>query len=285
MNPLDGFDFGALDSPTFGEDAVREEIIAPVLHALGYTPSGPARVHRSKSLKVPFVMLGSKKYSIRIVPDYTLLVDDKPVLVLDAKNPSEDPKKTEHLWQAYSYAVHPEIRCDRYGICNGRRIVVLSMSSWTCETDIDLTKLDDDSWEELDSQLGPHALRPHVEDKHTAWFYLLGAMLSPNTPVQTAANAVYRLSWYMPAVDASREAAAKAAMAHLSDDELLTVLKAGAYLHGQLDGSPAEHVGYMLSYDKNIVTRLKSTLDRKTIPEALQFIAGEMAHFIDQGES
>src|SRR5262249_59882731 len=135
----------------------------------------------------------------------------------------------EHVWQAYSYAVHPEIRFDRYGICNGRRIVVFSMSSWDCDTDIDLTKLDDSSWEDLESEVGPSALQPRVEDKHTAWFYLLGAILSPNTPVQIAADAAYRLSWYMPAVNAAREAAAKAAMANLSDDEVIAVLRAGAY--------------------------------------------------------
>lgn len=35
MNPLKEFDFSCLDDPAFREDAVREEMIAPILRALG----------------------------------------------------------------------------------------------------------------------------------------------------------------------------------------------------------------------------------------------------------
>jgi hypothetical protein len=40
-SPLEDFDFALLDSPDFKEDAVREEIIHPLLNALGYAASGP----------------------------------------------------------------------------------------------------------------------------------------------------------------------------------------------------------------------------------------------------
>ena len=42
-----GFDFSALDDPTFKEDAVREEIIAPLLRRAGYRPAGVLRVQRT----------------------------------------------------------------------------------------------------------------------------------------------------------------------------------------------------------------------------------------------
>ena len=113
-------DFTVLDDPSFKEDAVREELIAPLLRRLGYLPTGRLRVVRSKPLTHPFVMIGSKKYPVKIVPDYTLMVDEEALLVLDAKAPSEPIIKSHHVEQAFSYAIHPEIRSSTYGLCNGR---------------------------------------------------------------------------------------------------------------------------------------------------------------------
>lgn len=143
MNPLKQFDFSCLDDPAFREDAVREELIAPLFRALGFRAAGKHKIERSKNLKTPFVMVGSTKRPFRIIPDYTLLIDNKPVLVLDAKAPSESVSKREHIWQAYSYAVHPEVRCDHYGICNGRRLVLYAMDTWAPQADFDLSRLDE----------------------------------------------------------------------------------------------------------------------------------------------
>jgi len=63
---LDDFNFSAVDQPSFKEDAVREEIITPILHALGYKATGDLRIKRSKKLIHPFVMIGSKKHKINI---------------------------------------------------------------------------------------------------------------------------------------------------------------------------------------------------------------------------
>lgn len=283
-NPLADFDFSTLASPTFREDAVREEIIAPVLKALGYRPAGRFSVQRGKSLAVPFVMLGSTKRTVRLIPDYALYVDDRAVLVLDAKAPSEDVLDLAHLGQTYSYAIHPEIRCDHYAVCNGLRLVVFETCSWTAEADIDLTSLTDESWADVVSTLSPETLLPPVEDDYTAWFALLGMILSPNTPVATAASAIYRVSWYIPSVDASREAAAQSAMANLSDTELITVLKAAAHLSEEGDGSSAEHAGYLLSYDLGIAARLRSMLAAGRLPQECSWIAAELADFIDTHE-
>jgi hypothetical protein len=95
MNPLTSFEFAALDDVSFGEDSVREEIVAPLLRTLGYRPRGRFRVERSKSLRHPYVMLGSRKRAARLVPDYTLFIGDQAVLVLDAKAPSEDVMRSE----------------------------------------------------------------------------------------------------------------------------------------------------------------------------------------------
>jgi hypothetical protein len=116
------FDFSALDDPTFKEDAVREEIIAPVLRRAGYKPTGSLRVQRSLPLKHPFVMIGSKRHPVSVVPDYTLFHEDLALMILDAKKPSEEIVNSTHVEQAYSYAIHPEVRCQIYGLCNGRHL-------------------------------------------------------------------------------------------------------------------------------------------------------------------
>jgi hypothetical protein len=127
---FDTFDFSVLDSPEFKEDAVREELIAPILRRLGYKPSGSDRVQRSKTLTHPFVMIGSKKNQISIVPDYTLYAQDQPKVVIEAKGPKEKIVNSQHVEQAYSYAIHPEVRAKLYALCNGRELVVYAVDQW-----------------------------------------------------------------------------------------------------------------------------------------------------------
>jgi Type I restriction enzyme R protein N terminus (HSDR_N) len=114
------FDWDVLDQSGYKEDAVREDIIAPVLRMLGYAASGTNRMERSKSLVHPFVKIGSKKHTIHLVPDYTLYCNDRPLMIIEAKSPSEGVVRTEHVEQAYSYAIHQEIRCQQFSLCNGK---------------------------------------------------------------------------------------------------------------------------------------------------------------------
>ena len=121
------FDSALLNNPEFKEDAVREVIIVPILTRLGYSASGKDRIIRSKLLKHPFIYAGTKEYPVKIIPDYTLLNEEKPVLVLDAKSPSEDILNKAHVQQAYSYAIHPEIKSQHFSLCNGRSLAVFSV--------------------------------------------------------------------------------------------------------------------------------------------------------------
>ncbi len=276
MNPLKAFDFSCLDDATFREDGVGEEVVAPLIRSLGYRHRGRYRVERSKSLKHPFNMLGTRKHSVRIIPDYTLTVGKRAVLVLDAKGPGEDASKPEHMLQAHGYASHPEIRCYRYALCNGRRLLVVGPESYEPEADIQING-SAQCWKSIEKAIGTKALTPKEperrtsdgradDDQHTAWFHLLGTVVSPNTPASVAAQAAYRLSWYMPTVNASREAAAKAAMANLADDELMTLLRAAQRGLEISDGVITGHVGDLLSYDKQSVPRLKALLAARKIP-------------------
>ena len=127
-NILSGFDFRALDDPHFHEDSVREEIISPILRGLGYAATGPNRILRSKKLRHPFITIGSKTRKIDIVPDYLLKVDNKFAWVLEAKSPSENIIDSKHVEQAYSYAIHNEIRVPYFALCNGRAFVLYHIS-------------------------------------------------------------------------------------------------------------------------------------------------------------
>ncbi|MDV5141002.1 MULTISPECIES: type I restriction enzyme HsdR N-terminal domain-containing protein [Enterobacterales] len=124
---FDDFDFNLLSSNEFKEDSVREELVLPIIKSLGYKASGDSRVIRSKTLLHPFVSIGSQPRSISIVPDYVFLSNDRPYWVLDAKAPNEKITKSMHIEQAYSYAIHPEIRAEMYALCNGHEFVLYSI--------------------------------------------------------------------------------------------------------------------------------------------------------------
>lgn len=125
---LEDFDFGLLDGEDFKEDAVREEIIHPILKELGYSAGGLNRIVRSRSLSHPFVMTGSSEREIRIVPDYLLLAANKAAWVLDAKAPKQTITSGGNVEQAYFYAIHPEIRSHYFALCNGREFVVFEVN-------------------------------------------------------------------------------------------------------------------------------------------------------------
>jgi hypothetical protein len=157
---FEDFDFAALDNPSYKEDAVREDLVAPLLKALGYQPTGRQRVQRSQSLVHPFVMIGSQKRKINIIPDYTLWYDDRAVLVLDAKKPSEVLTKSGHVEQAFSYAIHPEVRTKSYALCNGRELVLYDIDRFEPVFRVQMNQLAD-QWTELLKHLSPEALIDH----------------------------------------------------------------------------------------------------------------------------
>ncbi|EZH81887.1 restriction endonuclease [Ectopseudomonas composti] len=128
FNPIDGFDFEVLNDPDFKEDSIREEIILPILKALGYGIAKPHKIIRSKALMHPFVSVGSARKKISCIPDYLLEVNDKYAWVLEAKGPNENILSGPHVEQAYSYAIHSEIRVPLFALCNGREFVLFHVS-------------------------------------------------------------------------------------------------------------------------------------------------------------
>ena len=150
--PLQGFDFSLLDSPDFKEDSVREEIIMPMLSALGYASSGPNKIIRSRTLLHPFITIGAKRRPIHIIPDYLLSVNGNFTIVLDAKAPDEEIKFGDNLEQVYSYAVHPEIRVPYFALCNGREFALYDVGDQTpilCFKTRELAQYWEDVWRYL----------------------------------------------------------------------------------------------------------------------------------------
>jgi len=158
------FDFSILENPDFKEDSVREEIITPILRKVGYRSSGKMRVQRSKCLKHPYVMIGSKKHKIVITPDYTLYWKDKPLMVLDAKAPWEKIYRSKNVEQVYSYAIHPEIRSDNYALCNGLELFIYSIREYEPIFRINISDVDS-KWDMVFENLHPKYLEfPELKD-------------------------------------------------------------------------------------------------------------------------
>lgn len=129
FNPIEGFDLQVLNDSDFKEDSVREEIIFPILKALGYGVTKPHKIIRSKGLEHPFVSVGSARKNITCIPDYLIEVEDRYAWVLEAKGPNENILSGKHVEQAYSYAIHSEIRVPLFALCNGREFVLFHISN------------------------------------------------------------------------------------------------------------------------------------------------------------
>jgi hypothetical protein len=160
------FDLAALNEPGFKEDAVREDIIAPILRKAGYRATGSLRMERSKPLTHPFVMIGSKKHKISIVPDYILRDESEPLLVLEAKAPDEPIVRSVHVEQTYSYAIHPDVRCVHYALCNGRQFAFYHVNKSEPIFVIDCKDIRA-NWHEVEKHLLPRFLKmPELRQFH-----------------------------------------------------------------------------------------------------------------------
>lgn len=145
------------DDPEFKEDSVREVIIIPILSKLGYFPTGRSKVIRSKALKHPYIRVGTRNYPVTLIPDYTLLYDEKPLFILDAKGPKENVLKEEHVQQTYSYAIHPEIKCREFGLCNGRQFAIFNVDKSDPVLVLNFDEYES-RWLELERYLSPKYL-------------------------------------------------------------------------------------------------------------------------------
>ncbi|MCK4663305.1 MAG: type I restriction enzyme HsdR N-terminal domain-containing protein [Bacteroidales bacterium] len=156
QNIFSDFDFDILNNPEFEESSVREEIITPILKSLNYKAFGRNRIIREKAVTHPFVQTGSKKRELTNFPDYLLEVNGKYSWVLDAKEPNEDIKTGKNKEQAYFYAIHPEIRVNFYGLCNGREFILFHISKDEPLLYFQIKEIDN-YWSDINNYLAPDA--------------------------------------------------------------------------------------------------------------------------------
>jgi hypothetical protein len=160
----DGSFVNRVTLPSVAGSTRREEISAPILNRLGYTASGPNRIIRSRNLTHPFVSIGTQQRKINIIPDYLLCIESKNALILDAKAPTQILRNSVHVEQAYSYAIHPEVRVPIYSLCNGREIVVYQISELEPIFECQLESIAD-NWDNLNAVIGPIGIQnPHLRD-------------------------------------------------------------------------------------------------------------------------
>jgi len=122
------FDFSILKNPEYREDSVREDIIAPLLKYLGFRSDRDPKIVRSKPLRHPYVMIGAKKHPVNIIPDYLITSGDVVRLIIEAKGPKQNIDDGDHVAQAYSYSIHPEVRAKYYCLCNGYKFNIFNVS-------------------------------------------------------------------------------------------------------------------------------------------------------------
>ena len=155
------------------EADVREDVLVPLIAALGYKTGSSFDIRRELSLRYPRQSLGRKQEAkdpvLRGRADYMMRVDGEFSWVLEAKSPVSEIQPAE-VEQAWTYAAHPEVRASYFALCNGRNFVVYDSLAGP-EAPAILTL----AYEELDSRfvdlqeiLGPQAIQRQIATRKIA---------------------------------------------------------------------------------------------------------------------
>lgn len=163
MGLFDNIDFNNLPE-NYNEKDVREDIIAPLLKALGYSAFNESIcIVREPRLKHPFTRFGTKNIKINIFPDYLIKVNGKNAFILEAKSPEKNIKNGENVEQAYSYAINREVQANRFVLCNGREIIIFDVDKDEPLLYFQLGKSNEENWKQLFELLSPAAFEnPHI---------------------------------------------------------------------------------------------------------------------------
>ena len=87
-------------------------------------------------------------------------------MVLEAKAPNEPIVRSEHVEQAYSYAIHQDVRCRQYALCNGRQLAFYDVGTLSPLLLVDCKEVDA-RWEEVQKYLLPQFLKmPELREFH-----------------------------------------------------------------------------------------------------------------------
>lgn len=147
------------------ETDVREILVRPLLHKLGYRQGTDANIRTEQTFRYAKTFLGHKKPSDPDLvgrADYILEIASVGRWVVEAKPPSQELTQ-EVVQQAHSYAAHPEVNALFFLITNGRSYRLYRTSSldaplmawdWSETEDILLA---------LNNLVGPDAIRKKMK--------------------------------------------------------------------------------------------------------------------------
>ncbi|MCL2052818.1 MAG: type I restriction enzyme HsdR N-terminal domain-containing protein [Oscillospiraceae bacterium] len=142
----------------FKEDAVREEILLPLLNALGYSRFDSInKIISEYTLEDPFVTKGTKKRKIGMTPDYIIQIKGKNIFIIEAKAPSANITEGKHVEQAHSYANHRDVDSEIFVLCNGRELTVFNTRKATLIFKLSFATADKEKWGTLYELLSPAA--------------------------------------------------------------------------------------------------------------------------------
>ena len=147
------------------ETDVREILVRPLLHRLGYQHGTDANIRTEQTFRYAKAFLGRKKPTDPDLvgrADYILEIASVARWVVEAKPPSQDLTQ-EVVEQAHSYAAHPEVNALFFLVTNGRVYRLYRTSNldaplmgwdWTETDDVFLA---------LNNLVGPHAIRKKMK--------------------------------------------------------------------------------------------------------------------------
>ncbi|MBA2503460.1 MAG: type I restriction enzyme HsdR N-terminal domain-containing protein [Pyrinomonadaceae bacterium] len=148
------------------EQDVREDIITPLFHRLGYEKDSENDIRREQFLILRYnkESLGRQKPKtdppLSGYADYILEIDNKIRWVIEAKPPANPITETD-AGQAYSYAKHPEVRAVLFCLCNGRELKIYRTDSLPESALVYSISYDDfeSKFDEITNILSPNSMR------------------------------------------------------------------------------------------------------------------------------
>lgn len=157
--------FGPVNLDAMNETDVREVIVRPLLHRLGYQHGTKANILTEKRLSYSKTFLGRKKPSrdpdLIGRADYICDVVSYGRWVIEVKAPSQ-PLTLDDAYQAHTYAAHPEIAGIFSLLTNGREFRLYRYSApeepifqWSIEQTDELLP-------NIENLLGPEAIKRRV---------------------------------------------------------------------------------------------------------------------------
>lgn len=143
------------------ETDVREEIIRPFLHKLGYRRGTDNNIRTEQTLRYPRQFLGHKNEktdpALRGRADYICDVIPYARWVVEAKSPGAE-LTDEDAEQAHSYAAHPEVRAFYSLLTNGRRFRLYTILNSSPILDWTLDEMET-RWVEISNMLCPEGIK------------------------------------------------------------------------------------------------------------------------------